>query len=322
MRARPGRLLPSVIVGGLLISGLALGAGTASAAQILKDGAVCTIKTKPTDADAEQDKTSGYWIGKVDGDLCKQTVTVPATVVSAAADAVTGTVGAVTGGDSTTEPAPTTKTVTLGAVSSSSEEQKAQADKAASDKAAAKAAADKAAADKAAADRLAAQQGRAVVPPPALGAPAPLAAAGPVGALPALPPLAGVAPAGLASSLFGANAYDPGLLMGSPLGNAASALFSPQADSAVTTVSQAQALAATGTSGYGTPVTIGVIILACLIGFAVRHRVISRMKSRELPAAEYQPRHAAPEPTPEQEPETDLHPAADDAKTLVVLTRR
>ncbi|MCD2185958.1 hypothetical protein [Actinomycetospora soli] len=133
----------------------------------------------------------------------------------------------------------------------------------------------------------------------------------------------GIAPAGLASSLFSANTYDPGLLMGSPLGNAASALFNPQADSAVTTVSQAQALAGTGSGGYGTPATIGVIILACLIGFAVRHRVISRMKARELPVAEYRPRHAAPEAeSPTELVGASATPPADEARTLVVLTRR
>ncbi|MDL5159252.1 hypothetical protein [Actinomycetospora termitidis] len=138
----------------------------------------------------------------------------------------------------------------------------------------------------------------------------------PAGALGALPPLPAFAPAGLATNLFGANNYDPGLLLGSPLGDAASALFNPKADSDVTTVSQAQVLGATSGSGYGTPVTIGVIILACLIGFAVRHRVISRMKARELPPVDYTPRHAAPEP------ETELVEAPHEARTMVVLTPR
>lgn len=301
MRARPGRLLPSVIVGGLLISGLALGAGTASAA---------TCKSA-TGADVPN---LGVMIKADASGACE--LTALGTKTYGTLDAA---VTALLGGAEDKAPEPATPTATLPDSNSGVPK---DTEPSAGGKPSVETTSSAPAKPTAPVVAPVGQPPAAVLPPPALGAPAPLAAAGPVGALPALPPLAGVAPAGLASSLFGANAYDPGLLMGSPLGNAASALFSPQADSAVTTVSQAQALAATGTSGYGTPVTIGVIILACLIGFAVRHRVISRMKSRELPAAEYQPRHAAPEPTPEQEPETDLHPAADDAKTLVVLTRR
>ena len=55
-------------------------------------------------------------------------------------------------------------------------------------------------------------------------------------------------------------------------------------------------LATTNTdeNAIAAPATIGVIILACLIGFAVRHRVITRMKARDLPE-DTAPRHAAPE---------------------------
>ncbi|WP_157647093.1 hypothetical protein [Actinomycetospora chiangmaiensis] len=285
------------------------------------DGAPCTITTRPADTRAVA--TGGAWIGTVNGANCDQPEPkgTLADTVAATANAATSALAG---------------PVVLGPVSESTQEIAAQ--KAASDKAA-KAAADKKAADQAAADKKAAdeaalqqkqqqaaRQGGAPAPlvaapaalaAPPLAAPAALGAAGPLGAL---PPLAGVAPAGLASNLFSANAYDPGLLFGSPLGNAASALFSPKADTDVTTVSHAEVLPTTVGDGYGTPVTIGVIILACLVGFAVRHRIISRMKNRELPAAEYQPRHAAPDAEPE--PETELHDAADEARTLVVLTRK
>lgn len=296
MRVRPGRLLPSVMVGGLLVSGLALGAGVASGADatcksstgedvpalgvllIADASGSCQLTAKGKLLYSTVDAATTAIVGGAK----EEVPPAPVTTTSPVKDATDGTkdTDSSTGGNPAVVPTTTT-----------APRQTAPAP----------------------APVLA---GPAAALPPA--APAALGAAGPVGAL---PPLAGVAPAGLASNLFSANAYDPGLLFGTPLGNAASALFSPKADSAVTTVSQAQLLPSAGSGGFGTPATIGVIILACLIGFAVRHRVISRMKKRELPAAEYQPRHAAVETEPEADPATEPH-APDEARTLVVLSRR
>ncbi|GAA4822585.1 hypothetical protein GCM10023201_05670 [Actinomycetospora corticicola] len=321
MRARPGRLLPSVIVGGLLASGLALGAGTASAADA--DSAHCYIGTtlyKILDADkvskdGNDCKVNGSILSSLTG-IATGLLEPATTVADGATSTPSGgsTTPGAAGGDATANN-PTTGTPSgagAGNDSTSGTDTKAGTGN-----------------GTASGNGTATGNGTGTKPAPAVvapapapvGAPAPLGAAGPVGALPALPPLGGIAPAGLATNLFAANSYDPGLLFGSPLGNAASALFSPKADSDVTTVSQAQVLPTAASSGYGTPATIGVIILACLIGFAVRHRVISRMKAREVPAEEYRPRHAAPE-LADADSEVAGEPVPDDARTLVVLTQR
>ncbi|MEJ2866123.1 hypothetical protein WCD74_00005 [Actinomycetospora sp. OC33-EN08] len=292
MRARPGRLLPSVIVGGLLASGLALGAGTASAADTCKyeDKIYEIVDASKVTKDGDGCKPAGGLLSSLLGSALKL-VAPPGGPGGDDADGggvvEPGGTGGQTGGENSggAGAGPSTKPSPSASATPTPTNTPAPAPA-----------------------FVAAPVG--VLPAPG---PAPaLGAAGPVGAL---PPLAGIAPPGLATGLFGANNYDPGLLFGSPLGDAASALFNPKADSDVTTVSQAQVLGSSNGSGYGTPVTIGVIILACLIGFAVRHRIISRMKARELPV-DYSPRHAAPEP------ETELVEAPADARTMVVLTPR
>ena len=265
MRVRPGRLLPSVIVGGLLASGLALGAGTASAATTCEYGG----KKYPV-TESSQIQADG-------GGNCEAKPGLLNVVLGTLMD----TLEPIAEPDSLPPPAPVLTTTTTAAPTTTR-----------------KPVATTPKAPPAALQGAGGGGQNLGAAGPVVGAPAPLvappagAAAGPLGAFsPAA--FGGIAPAGLASNLFGANTYDPGLLFGSPLGGAAAQLFNPQAGSGVTTVSQAQVLSGPG-RGYGTPATIGVIILACLIGFAVRHRVITRMKARDLPE-DTTPRHAAPE---------------------------
>ena len=91
----------------------------------------------------------------------------------------------------------------------------------------------------------------------------------------------GSLPGGLSSSLFGANFGNPALLAGTPLGAAATSLYQPQADSAVTTVSHSEALAAGAQRGIGTPTAIAAIALAGVVGILVRSRVLRRIARRE-----------------------------------------
>jgi hypothetical protein len=91
----------------------------------------------------------------------------------------------------------------------------------------------------------------------------------------------GSLPGGLSSGLFGANFGNPALLAGTPLGAAAASLYQPQADSAVTTVSNSQALAAGAPRGIGTPTAIAAVALACVVGILVRSRVLRRLARRE-----------------------------------------
>ncbi len=137
---------------------------------------------------------------------------------------------------------------------------------------------------------------------PAVLAPAalpPAVAAAPPAALPGLPLAPGLGlpalggafapsalaggslPGGLSSSLFGANFGNPALLAGTPLGAAATSLYQPQADSAVTTVSHSEALAAGAQRGIGTPTAIAAIALAGVVGILVRSRVLRRIARRE-----------------------------------------
>jgi hypothetical protein len=94
----------------------------------------------------------------------------------------------------------------------------------------------------------------------------------------------GSLPGGLSSGLFGANFGNPALLAGTPLGAAAASLYQPQADSAVSTVSHSEALAAGAPRGIGTPAAIAAIALACVVGILVRSRVLRRIARRDVMA--------------------------------------
>jgi hypothetical protein len=144
-----------------------------------------------------------------------------------------------------------------------------------------------------------------ITQPPAGAVPAALPAGGvvaPPAALPGLPLAPGLGlpalgagfapsalaggslPGGLSSGLFGANFGNPALLAGTPLGAAAASLYQPQPDSAVTTVSHSEALAAGAPRGIGTPAAIAAIALACVVGILVRSMVLRRIARRDVVA--------------------------------------
>ena len=105
-------------------------------------------------------------------------------------------------------------------------------------------------------------------------------------------------PAGSPRACSAANFGNPALLAGTPLGAAATSLFAPQADSAVTTVSHSEALASGAPRGVGTPTAIAAIALACVVGILVRSRVLRRIAARERMAGVLVDDPAGAEPTP------------------------
>ncbi len=293
MRGRPGRVLPSVIVGGLLVCGLALGAGTATAA----------ASTCKNGADSYDISTSTDVTAVVDGGQCALTSGAGATALSAAlallppVPAAPASGGAGSASDTTTSDTPAAgagaaEPSTGGATSPSSQNGQPAAPVKSRTK----------------------QTKRPSAP--ALATPAPAALPGPVVAAPRAavpaPPLAALAPAltsrfapaafaaaslpgGLGSSLFSANAFDPSLLFGgSPVGTAAAQLYVPTTDQAVTSVSRAEPLATGAPHGLSTPVVVAAIALACVVAIGMRRRVLSRLPRRELAAGYLDPGHLDP----------------------------
>jgi hypothetical protein len=102
-----------------------------------------------------------------------------------------------------------------------------------------------------------------------------------------LPPAVS-APGGLAARVpaLGFGAVDPRLLM-VPTGSPLRTLTGVTPGSPVTTSSDVQAMALDGLpSGLGTPAVLGVLILSTLAGFALRHRVLRRVRLAAAPEPE------------------------------------
>ena len=277
MRGGPGRVLPSVIVGGLLVGGLALGMGTAAAAGDLYR------RTTTYDISQERFGRVRRW------DLCAQAgrrrrrCSPPR---SARLPEVTPAADRAGGRRPRPIPAARQRLASRGG------------------DAAARASTTGAADGKRAREHrrprtrntwrppscapAALPAAAAVAAPPAALAGLPLAPGLPGLGLPAgFAPTAlagGSLPGGLSSSLFGANFGNPALLAGTPLGAAAASLYQPQADSAVTTVSHSEALATGAPRGIGTPTAIAAIALACVVGILVRSRVLRRIARRDVVA--------------------------------------
>jgi hypothetical protein len=295
MRGGPGRVLPSVIVGGLLMGGLALGAGVATAETS------CTYLGRSYDlaahsglvangtgcASADPSQTVAEVLGLSAG---TGTTTTGATSGGATAGGATAG-GATSGGTTTTGGTSTGGTnsggamtggATSGGNTSSHGKRHTGSPKP---------------------TRSSGRSGAQNLPAPAVTVPAAL----PAGAIPAAPPAAlpglplapglpglpltgGFAPSalagsslpgGLSSGLFGAGFGNPALLAGTPLGAAATSLYQPQADSAVTTVSHSEALATGSPRGIGTPTAIAAVALACVVAILVRSRILRRIAKHE-----------------------------------------
>ena len=82
------------------------------------------------------------------------------------------------------------------------------------------------------------------------------------------------------ASLLNLAGYNPGLLLTAPPGSPLKTIGSTDPASAVTSSSDVQAMAFNGpNNGLGVPAVLGVLILAGLAGFAVRHRMLARRRS-------------------------------------------
>ncbi|WP_345414259.1 hypothetical protein [Actinomycetospora chlora] len=268
MIVRSGRLLPSVIVGALLSGSLALGAGTASAA----DNDPCYVGLRQGVVQGDDCVTTD---GTLLGTLAQATLGRLATVVEPSAPATqpatstgTGSGSSSTGGvgsalDGVTGPLTgTTGTATgttgsTGGGTATGTTGNATTGNTTTDPAA----------------NTAPPAGPAVLPaaPPVLPAPdvrgVPAAFASAPGGLAARLPMLGFGPS-----------LNPALL-NVPLSPPLRTLVGQNQASPVTTTSDVQAMAFDGSGGLGTPAIIGVLILAGLGGFALRHRVLRRVRT-------------------------------------------
>ncbi len=96
------------------------------------------------------------------------------------------------------------------------------------------------------------------------------------------------APGGLSARvpMLGFGTVDPRMLM-VPTGSPLRTLTGVTPGSPVTTSSDVQAMALDGLpSGLGTPAVLGVLILSTLAGFALRHRVLRRVRLAAAPKPE------------------------------------
>ncbi len=283
MRGGPGRVLPSVIVGGLLVGGLALGVGTASAA-----AGSCTYLGQEYPLASHPGLTQN-------GTNCASTDTSKSVgdILGLSGNTAPGTNLGDTNAPVTSAPDPTPVATNPLPVQNPlpvpkpvpKREHRGSPNKTQTG-GGTTVQGGSAAALPAAALPAAALPAAAVAAPPAAVAGLPLAPGLPGLGLPAgFAPTAlagGSLPGGLSSSLFGANFGNPALLAGTPLGAAAASLYQPQADSAVTTVSHSEALATGAPRGIGTPTAIAAIALACVVGILVRSRVLRRIARRDV----------------------------------------
>lgn len=268
MSVRSGRVLPSVIVGALVTGALALGAGTAGAA------GTCTSSDGETfllSGSLERGADGGCeapgLLGGLAGALRALGYEVAPKTTQAVEDAL----------PSVTLPPTTTPPVTVPASPGSG-----------SDASGANASQDQEGqrlADQQAASQQTRAQQVVVRPPSALPAPDVRSALVP----------AVSAPGGLAARVpalrFGT--FDPSLLR-VPAGSPLRTLTGVTPGSPVTTSSDVQAMAFDDLpGGLGTPSVVGVLILAGLAGFALRHRVLRRVRVAAAAETEETPVRAA-----------------------------
>lgn len=244
MLVRPGRLLPSVIVGALVTGALALGAGTASGAEICEvEGQKFTVEA-PFTVDDEgncRDVLGVVPALSVVRELLKAVVPPPTTMTSAPPT-------------SSTSPTPTATTTPR--TSASQQNAQSQADQLAARQ---RAQQEAAARDAAAAAQRAAQAQAA--------APANLLAPGAVGG------------AGLLAGVPALNFGAPNLALLAPAGSPLRVMAAEDAGARVTTTSDVQAMALDSVpAGLGTPAVVGTLILSALAAFALRHRVLHRAR--------------------------------------------
>lgn len=262
MVVRSGRLLPSVIVGALVTGALALGAGVAGAAE------TCTS------SDGEKFELSGSLERGSDGQCQGPGLLGPlAATLRTLGYSVAETGQTVEEAIPPTTPATTTPATTTAAAPSSSpgggsstasqdEERQGVADQRAREQ------------------QARAQQAAAMAARPAPQVPA---ASGAGLLTPAVS-----APGGLAARVpaLGFGSVDPRLLT-VPTGSPLRTLTGVTPGSPVTTSSDVQAMALDGLpSGLGTPAVLGVLILSTLAGFALRHRVLRRVRLAAAPKSE------------------------------------
>jgi hypothetical protein len=250
MLVRPGRLLPSVIVGALVTGALALGAGAASA----EERCVLGLQSFPVGGNVTED---GQGRCLLDGET---------PTLGELLSVVTGTVEAVVTPPEPVAPS-TTRSATQSTRNGASEgaeatsggsqgRQAAEQDQRAAQQRAQQEAAQRAAAD--AAQRAAQAQAARVVPAAPAAAPGGLAA-------------------GVPALSFGTP--NPALLLVPP-GSPLRTLAGQDEGARVTTTSDVQAMAFDNLpGGMGTPAVIGVLILSTLGAFALRHRVLRRART-------------------------------------------
>jgi len=274
MVVRSGRLLPSVIVGALVTGALALGAGVAGAdeeisrsecearnGQISLSGLVCTVGGVPYSI-----------LGGLGG-----AATPPSESATAEAPApaqpttVLGGVGAVVGG----------VTDSLGGTNGSVGSGSATPGTNASAGSGSEATSGTGASSGSSGPSAQAGGSAAPVVRPPSGVQAPDVRGG------LLTPAVS-ASGGLAARVpaLGFGTVDPRLLM-VPTGSPLRTLTGVTPGSPVTTSSDVQAMALDGLpSGLGTPAVLGVLILSTLAGFALRHRVLRRVRLAAAPKPE------------------------------------
>lgn len=270
MIIRPGRLLPSVIVGAVLTGALALGAGTASAADPV-DGDPCYVGSQQGIVGALNCVTAA---GAVLGPLTEAHLgTLPATDTgttttgsagtdgtgTASGTGTPGTTGASegTGNTGSADGSGTTTTGSAGATTTGGTGTTTTTGDTGT-------------------------TGGGTLPASVVQqplAPAPALPAPDVRGVPAAAAFS--APGGLAARIptlhFGAPS-NPALLM-APIGSPLRTLATPGEGSPVTTSSDVQAMAFDNLpGGLGTPAVTGAVILSALGAFALRHRVLRRAR--------------------------------------------
>ena len=247
MPIRPGRLLPSVIVGALVTGALALGAGTAAAEDPIVDLGDLLGETRCLlDGDLDAPVLMGDTYDRDSDGVC---ISIPVRTPTP-----------------TPTPTPTTTTTTTSAAptgpSASEIAQQRERERIAAERQAAALRAQQEAAQREAA--LAAQraaQAQAVAPNANL-----LSPGGAYGGLAATTPALGI------------GTLDPSLLL-APAGSPLRTLTGVDEGSPVTTVSDVQAMAFDNLpGGLGMPAVTGTLILSAFAAFALRHRVLHRAR--------------------------------------------
>ena len=262
MRGRSGRVLPSVTVSAVLIAGLALGAGTASAAVL-----------SPSECAAQ--------LGTVQNGQCLDVT-----------GALIGTIQSATSGLTEEEVAQqAAEAAQLEALEQARQEAARQAALRAAQEEAQRRAAEERRARQLAVQQAAQQQAaeQAAALQRAQQEAAREAALRAQAAAQPVPSQNLLSPAGGGSGLVTGvpvGTVNPALLM-APVGNPLRTLGGENGGSPVTTASQVQAMAFDQLpGGLGTPSVAGVLILSTFAAFALRHRVLRRARLAALDEAD------------------------------------